>query len=101
MHYVSSSKVTQTQFGAKLIRENLGFILSDDRIETHLELLRNPNIEEIQSQSLKDLKVLTKVLLLDTNNTHEAAIALLPSTSWAESHIHIHTGKSLDTKKMF
>ena len=32
-------------------------------------------------------------------NTHEAAIALLPLTthpqSWAEPHIHIHTGKSL------
>ena len=32
------------------------------------------------------------------NNTHKAAIALLPSTmypeSWAEAHIHIHTAKS-------
>ena len=33
------------------------------------------------------------------NNTQEAAIALLPSTthpqSWAKPHIHVHTGKSL------
>ena len=33
------------------------------------------------------------------NNTHEAAVALLPLTthpqSWVEPHIHIHTGKPL------
>ena len=35
----------------------------------------------------------------NNNNTQEAAIALLPLTthpqSWAEPHIHVHTGKSL------
>ena len=37
--------------------------------------------------------------IVSNNNTHKATIALLPSTthpqSWAEPHVHIHTGKSL------
>ena len=66
----SQAQKPHKQLGASslpLISESLGFIISDNRIETHLELPQNPDIEEIQSRSLKDLKVLTKVLLLDTN----------------------------------
>ena len=40
-----------------------------------------------------------KVEGVNNNNTHDATIALLPSTmhpqSWAEPHIHVRTGKSL------
>ena len=75
----------------------------------------NPKWQQVDNDNNNDHEISTHVrysVLLDepyvyllqmymqaTNNTQEAAVALLPLTmhpqSWAEPHIHVHTGKCL------